>query len=83
MDYAQFIQDGSLIMVAVLYVLGMMIKGIDNEYVNDKYIPFILLIVGELLSIFGSGLSVDSIMQGVIITGTAVYSNQLIKQVGK
>lgn len=81
MDYAQFLQDGSLIMVAVLYIIGMMLKGVSDETFNNKYIPFVLLVIGMLLSIWQGGVCIDAVMQGVIVTGMAVYSNQVIKQI--
>ena len=29
------------------------------------------------------GLSADSVIQGILVTGAAVYGNQLVKQLGK
>ena len=30
-----------------------------------------------------NGLSADSVIQGILVTGAAVYGNQLVKQLGK
>ena len=44
------------------------------------YIPLILLVFG-ILGAFGIlGFSVDAAVQGVLITGAAVYGDQLVKQ---
>ena len=29
------------------------------------------------------GMSADSVIQGILVTGAAVYGNQLVKQLGK
>ena len=58
-----------------------MLKGL--EQVQDKYIPIILLPIGVALSVFSMGLSVDSIVQGVLVVGAAVYVNQVSKQLNK
>jgi len=42
-----------------------------------------LLPLGILGSIGLAGISVDSVIQGILVTGVTVYGNQLIKQVKK
>ena len=81
MDLMNFILDNALIFIPVIYILGAMLKGL--EYVQDKYIPIILLPIGIALSIFSMGLSVDSLVQGVLVVGAAVYVNQVSKQLNK
>lgn len=77
-DFISFITEKALILIPVLYILGMILK--NTEKVPDKYIPLILLPIGILFSIGLLGLSVDSVIQGILITGATVYVNQLIKQ---
>lgn len=77
-DFISFITEKALILIPVLYILGMILK--NTEKVPDKYIPLILLPIGILFSIGLLGLSIDSVIQGILITGGAVYVNQLIKQ---
>jgi hypothetical protein len=44
----------------------------------------ILLPVGIVLSVWiMKGFSADSVIQGILVTGAAVYGNQLIKQLSK
>lgn len=78
MDFTQYIAQNALILVPVLYIIGMIIK--NTEEIKDKYIPIILLVLGILGAVGIMGVSVDSIIQGILVTGAAVYTNQLIKQ---
>lgn len=78
MDFAQYITQNSLILIPVLYVLGMLIK--NTEKIDDRYIPIILLIAGIAGALGIMGVSADSVVQGVLVTGATVYTNQLIKQ---
>ena len=81
MEFMNFILENALIFIPVIYILGSMLKGL--EQVQDKYIPIILLPIGIALSVFSMGLSVDSIVQGVLVVGAAVYVNQVSKQLNK
>jgi hypothetical protein len=81
MDFINYITENALILIPVLYVLGMILKG--TEKVQDKYIPVILLPVGIGLSMALMGVGVNAVIQGVLVVGTSVYANQLIKQVNK
>jgi hypothetical protein len=81
MDIYTYLIEDALILVPALLILGTIIKGID--FIPDKYIPLILLPVGILGAIAGGGFNVGSIIQGILVTGAAVYSNQLVKQLKK
>lgn len=81
MEFMNFILEKALIFIPVIYILGSMLKG--TERIQDKYIPIILLPIGIALSVFSMGLSVDSIVQGVLVVGAAVYVNQVSKQLNK
>lgn len=76
-----YIIEQELILIPVLYVIGTMLKNL--EIIPDKYIPLILLVIGVIFSITLCGLSVNSVIQGILITGVTVYTNQLIKQISK
>lgn len=80
-DLANYIIEEELILIPVLYVIGTMLKNLEK--ISDKYIPVILLVVGIAFSIALCGLSVNSVIQGILITGVTVYTNQLIKQISK
>ena len=78
MDILQYIMDNALILIPALNILGTIIKGIEK--IPDKYIPLILLVFGLIGTVSLLGLSVNSIIQGILVTGAAVYGNQLVKQ---
>ena len=80
-DLANYIIEEELILIPVLYVIGTMLKNLEK--ISDKYIPVILLVVGIAFSIALCGLSINSVIQGILITGVTVYTNQLIKQISK
>jgi hypothetical protein len=81
MDIYTYLIEDALILVPALLILGTIIKSI--EFIPDKYIPLILLPVGILGAIAGGGFNVGSIIQGILVTGAAVYGNQLVKQLKK
>ena len=78
MEILNYIVDNVLILIPVLYIIGTFLKGL--EIINDKYIPLILMAFSIAFSIAILGLNVDSIIQGILIAGTTVLSNQLVKQ---
>lgn len=77
----EFIVKNALILIPVLNIVGAIIKGIEK--IPDKYIPLILLGLGILGSVAILGISPESVVQGVLVTGTAVYGNQVVKQLKK
>ena len=78
MEFLNYISDNALVLIPVIYIVGMFLKGLEG--VNDKYIPFVLMFVSIAFSVAMLGLNVDSIIQGILIAGATVLSNQLIKQ---
>ena len=78
MDIVSYIIEKCLILVPALLVLGSILKG--TEKVKDKYIPLILLPLGIVGAIALGGFTVDSVIQGILVTGAAVYCNQLFVQ---
>lgn len=77
----EYISENALLMIPVLNVIGMIIK--NTEKIPDKYIPLILLFFGIVGTVAIMGISPESVVQGVLITGTAVYGNQVFKQLKK
>lgn len=78
MDFIKLIPEQMYILIASLYVLGVLLRG--NSYTNNEMIPFMLLSVSILFSIFIRGFNVDSIMQGILCTGAAIGINESVKQ---
>lgn len=81
MKVLEYITDKALILIPALNIIGMIIKRLEK--INDKYIPLILLLFGVLGTIGLLGVSVDSVIQGVLVAGTSVFGNQVIKQLSK
>ena len=77
----EFITENALLLIPVLNIIGAIVK--NTEKIPDKYIPFILLFFGILGAIAILGLSIESVVQGVLVTGSAVYGNQVVKQIKK
>lgn len=74
----EYIVENALVLVPVLNVIGMIIK--NTEKIPDKYIPLILLFFGVVGTVAILGLTPHSVVQGVLVTGAAVYGNQVVKQ---
>lgn len=81
MSITDFIVDKALILIPALYILGKILKSL--KFIKDNNIPLILLIFGIGLSVWMLGFNPDGVIQGILVTGAAVYSNQLIKQYQK
>ena len=77
----EYLYEGTLILIPVLNIIGYIIK--NTQFIHDKFIPLILLPFGILGSVGIMGLNVTAVLQGVLVTGTAVYSNQIVKQMKK
>lgn len=77
----EFITENALLLIPVLNIIGAIIK--NTEKIPDKYIPVILLLFGIIGAVAILGVSPESILQGVLVTGTAVYGNQIVKQIKK
>ena len=86
MDIISYIKPELFVLVPALYALGAVLK--KSKKVKDNFIPLILTVVSLVLSclyILGTeGLNAVSvftaIVQGLLCVATAVYGNQLFKQ---
>lgn len=76
MDY---VVEQALVLIPALYIIGLMLK--TSKKVPDWLIPFILLLFGIIGSIALMGININAIIQGILVTGVTVYTNQLFKQV--
>ena len=80
MDIIGYIVDNALILIPALIVVGAIIKQV--EAIPNKWIPLILLPLGIAGALALGGLSTDSVIQGILVTGASVYGNQLVTQLG-
>lgn len=74
----EYLVDEALIIIPVLFILGKMIKETPRFY--DWIIPYVLLVIGITVSFFMLGFNVDAFIQGVLVSGAAVFGNELKKQ---
>ena len=81
MELLKYTVENCLILIPVLNVIGQIIRGIER--IDNRFIPLILLAFGVAGSIGILGFNADAVIQGVLVTGTAVYGNQLVKQLNK
>ena len=81
MELLTYITEKALILIPVLLIVGQILKGIEK--IPDKWIPLILLPLGIVGAMALGGWTVDGAIQGVLVTGTAVYGNQIVKQLKK
>lgn len=77
----EYITENALILIPVLNIIGEIIKGLEK--VPNKYIPLILLFFGCMGAVAIMGFNAEAVIQGILITGTAVYGNQIVKQLKK
>lgn len=73
----QYINENNLVLIPILYILGMYIK---MTKLSNRLIPWILLIIAVVLSMLSNGISVNSLLQGILLSAVPTFANQLIKQ---
>lgn len=81
MDLITYVTENALILIPVLVIIGQIIKNI--KFIPDKYIPLILLPFGIAGAMALGDWTVQSAIQGVLVTGAAVYGDQIVKQMSK
>lgn len=74
----EYVVQQALIIIPVLLVIGKIIK--ETPTVKDWLIPYMLLAFGVVFAVALIGFSVDAVIQGVLVSGAAVFGNQLFKQ---
>lgn len=73
------ISEHVYVVVLALWVIGYIIK--NTEWIKDKYIPVILLVISiGFTPLMLGGYTPQSIVQGVLVAGGAVIGNEIMKQ---
>ena len=89
MEYTEYIKPELLLVIAVCYLVGMALK---NATFKDKYIPLTLMLIGIVICGMYLFASIDgnllmtlfmALTQGILTSGTAVFGNQLVRQLVK
>lgn len=81
MEILTYVTENAIILIPVLLILGQIMKNL--QFIPDRFIPLILLPFGVVGAMALGGWTVESAIQGVLVTGTAVYGNQIVKQLKK
>ena len=74
----EYIVDQALIVIPVLLILGKIFKETPNF--KDWLIPYLLLLLGVAFATMLMGFNVDAVIQGVLVSGAAVFGHQLYAQ---
>lgn len=80
-NFMSYVTEEILIVIPVLWIIGAILK--TTPKIFDWVIPYVVLVVGILLSCMLIGFDVNGIIQGVLAAGTAVLGDQLVKQAKK
>ncbi|PKR79178.1 holin [Halalkalibacillus sediminis] len=78
MEFREYIIEEALILIPVLIILGKFLK--ELPFLLDRYIPLILLFISVVLAVFLIGMSIEAVIQGILVAGAAVLGHQLVKQ---
>lgn len=81
MEILNYITENAFVLIPVLLIFGQIIK--EVKAIPDKFIPLILLPLGIIGAMALCGWNFESAIQGVLVTGCAVYGNQIAKQLKK
>jgi len=73
-----YVVDQALILVPVLYIIGAILKGTPR--IANWTIPWVLLVLGILGTSVMLGFGLDSVLQGILVSGASVFVNQLYQQ---
>jgi hypothetical protein len=78
MNFSTYIMDEALILIPVLMIIGKIVK--NTPKIKNWVIPYILLGLGIVLAGFMMGFNAESFIQGILVSGTAVFGHQIVKQ---
>ena len=68
-------------LIPALYVIGVILK--KTEHIPGSILPVILLPLGIVGAVALMGFSAESVIQGILVTGATVLTNQVVKQSSK
>lgn len=73
----EHIVESALVVIPALWVIGKCLK---KSHVAGWLIPWVLLILGITGTVSLIGATAEAVIQGVLVTGAAVFGHQLLKQ---
>ncbi len=75
---SNYLMDEALILIPVLLIIGKIAK--TTPVIKNWLIPYILLVIGLAVTTSMLGFNTDAVIQGILVTGAAVFTNQVFKQ---
>ncbi|NIK13253.1 phage holin family protein [Alkalibacillus almallahensis] len=78
MEILDYVMDEAFVLIPVLWILGKMIK--QMQLMPNRFIPITLLGISTIFTTVMMGLSVETFIQAILVTGAAVFGHQLWKQ---
>ena len=77
LDFMMYIRQDAFILVPVLFFLGLFLK--QTPYIPSWSHAWIQLSFGVIACLLYYGFRIESVVQGILVTGTAVISRDLIE----
>lgn len=77
----EFVNPDLLIVVVACWIIGYILK--NTPKIPDWSIVYGVTLVAVVFAVFLLGVSVQSVLQGILCGAVAIYGNQLIKQAKK
>ena len=78
MDFAVLTENFVLVVVVACLIVGYIMKT-SFDFIQNKYIPTILAILGACLNVVVSGMSVDSVVYGALMGLASTGLHQAFK----
>lgn len=78
MELMNYLSQESITLIPAIWIIGMFLKGMPK--IPDWLIPWILMVVSIGGTTFKLGLSMEAVVQGVLVAGASVLGHQLVKQ---
>ena len=76
MDVTEYIRPDALILIPVLYIIGMFLRQTPHiPFWSHSWIKVIFAVIACLLHY---GYRIESVIQGILVTGAAVLSRDLL-----
>ena len=76
-DFTMYIRQDAFILVPVLFFLGLFLK--QTPYIPPWCYAWIQLSFAVIACLLYYGFRIESVVQGILVTGTAVISRDLIE----
>ena len=76
-DFTMYIRQDAFILVPVLFFLGLFLR--ETPSIPHWSYSWILLSFAVIACLLHYGFSIESVVQGILVTGTTVISRELIE----